>query len=154
MVCLRTPDTSCDVEAKWLEDFFVSLAESSSFSHSANLRQVTRPALSHRNWALEAWDGIDRVDGPHTSLAFTFFPHWVMDLRKRFAGMKTQPIALNVHDAVVHVTEGGCDLLMTYHRPSQPLQLNSNRHEMPDRRRDLDRLRQRRSVGQAAVAPA
>jgi DNA-binding transcriptional LysR family regulator len=66
---------------------------------------------------------------PH-QLAFTFFPHWVMDVRKRFAGFKSRLVALNVHDAVMHFTEGSCDLLMAYHHPSQPLQLNPDRYEM------------------------
>ena len=66
---------------------------------------------------------------PH-SLAFTFFPHWVMDLRKRFGAMKSRLIALNVHDAVLHLVEGSCDLLLAYHHPSQPLQLNPERYEM------------------------
>jgi DNA-binding transcriptional LysR family regulator len=66
---------------------------------------------------------------PH-SLAFTFFPHWVMDLRKRFGAMKSRLIALNVHDAVLHLVEGSCDLLLAYHHPSQPLQLNPDRYEM------------------------
>ena len=66
---------------------------------------------------------------PH-SLAFTFFPHWVMDLRKRFGAMKSRLIALNVHDAVMHLVEGSCDLLLAYHHPSQPLQLNPDRYEM------------------------
>ena len=163
------------METKWLEDF-VSLAETRSFSRSAQLRHVTQPAFSRRIQSLEAWAGIDLVDRsiyptrltpagetlhaqaleilgslqtartmmrghksaghdmiefavPH-SLAFTFFPHWVMDLRKRFAGMKSRLTALNVHDAVMHLTEGSCDLLMAYHHPSQPLQLNPDRYEM------------------------
>jgi DNA-binding transcriptional LysR family regulator len=66
---------------------------------------------------------------PH-SLAFTFFPHWVMDLRKRFGAMKSRLTALNVHDAVMQLTEGSCDLLLAYHHPSQPLQLNPDRYEM------------------------
>jgi DNA-binding transcriptional LysR family regulator len=66
---------------------------------------------------------------PH-SLAFTFFPQWVMDLRKRFGAMKSRLIALNVHDAVMQLTEGSCDLLIAYHHPSQPLQLNPERYEM------------------------
>ena len=66
---------------------------------------------------------------PH-SLAFTFFPHWLMDLRERFGAMKSRLIALNVHDAVLHLTEGGCDLLLAYHHPSQPLQLSPDRYEM------------------------
>ncbi len=66
---------------------------------------------------------------PH-SLAFTFFPHWVMDLRKRFGAVKSRLITLNVHDAVMQLTEGNCDLLLAYHHPSQPLQLSTERYEM------------------------
>jgi DNA-binding transcriptional LysR family regulator len=163
------------VETKWFEDF-VSLAETRSFSRSAQLRHVTQPAFSRRIQSLEAWAGIDLVDRssyptrltpagetlhaqaleilgslqttrnmmrghkvagndmiefavPH-SLAFTFFPHWVMDLRKRFGAMKSRLIALNVHDAVMHLVEGSCDLLLAYHHPSQPLQLSPDRYEM------------------------
>ncbi|MGK2900225.1 MAG: LysR substrate-binding domain-containing protein, partial [Burkholderiaceae bacterium] len=163
------------VETKWLEDF-VSLAETRSFSRSAQLRHVTQPALSRRIQSLEAWAGIELVDRssyptrltsagetlhaqaleildalqaarnmmrshkaasldmvefavPH-SLAFTFFPHWLMDLRERFGAMKSRLIALNVHDAVLHLTEGSCDLLLAYHHPSQPLQLSPDRYEM------------------------
>jgi len=163
------------VETKWLEDF-VSLAETRSFSRSAQLRHVTQPAFSRRIQALEAWAGIDLVDRssyptrltpagdtfhaqaleildalqatrnlmrshqaagqdmiefavPHT-LAFTFFPHWLMDLRPSFGAIKTRLTALNVHDAVLRLTEGGCDLLIAYHHPSQPLQLSAERYEM------------------------
>ncbi|MES1161662.1 MAG: LysR family transcriptional regulator, partial [Rhizobacter sp.] len=66
---------------------------------------------------------------PH-SLAFTFFPHWVTDLRKRFGALKSRLITLNVHDAVMQLTEGSCDLLIAYHHPSQPLQLSPERYEM------------------------
>jgi DNA-binding transcriptional LysR family regulator len=163
------------METKWLEDF-VSLAETRSFSRSAQLRHVTQPAFSRRIQALEAWAGLDLVDRssyptrltpagetfhaqaleilgslqatrnmmrghqvagqdmiefavPH-SLAFTFFPHWVMDLRNRFGAVKSRLIALNVHDAVMLLTEGSCDLLIAYHHPSQPLQLSPDRYEM------------------------
>jgi DNA-binding transcriptional LysR family regulator len=163
------------VETKWLEDF-VSLAETHSFSRSAQLRHITQPAFSRRIQALEAWAGIDLVDRssyptrltaagevlhahalemlgtlqstrnmmrshqatgndviefamPH-SLGFSFFPHWVMGLRTRFGAFKSRLIALNVHDAVMQLTEGHCDLLIAYHHPSQPLQLNPDRYEM------------------------
>ncbi len=66
---------------------------------------------------------------PHT-LAFTFFPHWLMALRRRFGGVKTRLSALNVHDAVLRFTEGGCDLLIAYHHSAIPLQLSSARYEM------------------------
>jgi DNA-binding transcriptional LysR family regulator len=76
---------------------------------------------------------------PHT-LAFTFFPAWLMDLRKRFGEMKSRLIALNVHDAVMRLTEGSCDLLVAYHHASQPLQLSPDRYEML-------------SLGQETLAP-
>ncbi len=163
------------METKWLEDF-VSLAETRSFSRSAQLRHVTQPAFSRRIQALEAWAGMDLVDRssyptrltpagetflaqalevlgslqltrnmmrahqvsgqdliafavPH-SLAFTFFPHWLMGLRRTFGIVKSRLITLNVHDAVLRLTEANCDLLMAYHHPSQPLQLNPDRYEM------------------------
>ena len=175
------------METKWLEDF-VSLAETRSFSRSAQLRHVTQPAFSRRIQALEAWAGTDLVDRscyptrltpagetfhaqaleildalqatrnlmrshqaagqdmiefavPHT-LAFTFFPHWLMDLktdlktdlkagpRDSQGALKTRLTASNVHDAVLRLTEGGCDLLIAYHHPSQPLQLAPERYEM------------------------
>src|SRR6478752_1723132 len=154
------------METKWLEDF-VSLAETRSFSRSAQLRHVTQPAFSRRIQALEAWAGTDLVDRssyptrltpagetlytqsievlqalqstramlrghsaaaqdviefavPHT-LAFTFFPAWVSSLRDKFGPIKSRLIALNVHDAVMRLVEGGCDVLIAYHHASHPL---------------------------------
>ncbi|MDH4450637.1 MAG: LysR substrate-binding domain-containing protein [Rhodoferax sp.] len=163
------------METKWLEDF-VSLAETRSFSRSAQLRHVTQPAFSRRIQSLEAWAGTDLVDRssyptrltaagetlydqslevlqalqstramlrghnsaaqdvvefavPHT-LAFTFFPAWVSELRERFGPIKSRLIALNVHDAVMRLVEGSCDLLISYHHASQPYQLDADRYEM------------------------
>jgi DNA-binding transcriptional LysR family regulator len=163
------------METKWLEDF-VSLAETRSFSRSAQLRHVTQPAFSRRIQALEAWAGTDLVDRssyptrltpagetlyaqslemlqalhstramlrghasagqdviefavPHT-LAFTFFPAWVSSLREKFGPIKSRLIALNVHDAAMRLVEGSCDVLIAYHHPSQPLQLDADRYEM------------------------
>ncbi|ALT78241.1 LysR substrate-binding domain-containing protein [Paucibacter sp. KCTC 42545] len=163
------------METKWFEDF-VSLAETRSFSRSAQLRHVTQPAFSRRIQALEAWAGTDLVDRssyptrltgagetllaqaveilgnlqatrnmmrshqssdvdmiefavPH-SLAFSFFPHWLMGLRQRFGALKCRLNALNVHDAMLQLSEGNCDLLIVYHHASQPLQLDPERYEM------------------------
>lgn len=163
------------METKWLEDF-VSLAETRSFSRSAQLRHVTQPAFSRRIQALEAWAGVDLVDRssyptrltpagetlyaqalevlqalqttramlrghaqagqdviefavPHT-LAFTFFPAWVSALREGFGPLKSRLNALNVHDAVMRLVEGACDVLIAYHHAAQPLQLDPDRYEM------------------------
>ena len=173
------------METKWLEDF-VSLAETRSFSRSAQLRHVTQPAFSRRIQSLEAWAGTDLVDRsayptrltpagetlygqalemlqalqhtramlrshtaagedviefavPHT-LAFTFFPAWVSGLREKFGAFKSRLIALNVHDAVMRLAEGSCDLLLAYHHASHPFQLDAERYEMV-------------SLGQESIAP-
>lgn len=44
------------MEIKWLEDF-VTLADTSSFSRAAELRNVTQPAFSRRIKQLESWLG-------------------------------------------------------------------------------------------------
>jgi DNA-binding transcriptional LysR family regulator len=163
------------MDTKWLEDF-VSLAETRSFSRSAQLRHITQPAFSRRIQSLEAWAGTDLVDRssyptrltpagqtlyeqalellhtlqttrsmlrqhtavakdtiefavPHT-LAFTFYPAWLSELRSVVGPVKSRLIALNVHDAVMRLTEGSCDLLLTYHHASQPIQLDTDRYEM------------------------
>ena len=163
------------METKWFEDF-VSLAETRSFSRSAQVRHVTQPAFSRRIQALEAWAGTDLVDRssyptrltpagqtlyeqalemlhslqttramlrahntaasdmiefavPHT-LAFTFFPAWLSSLREVCGPIKTRLNALNVHDAVLRLVEGNCDLLIAYHHASQPIQLDADRYEM------------------------
>ena len=66
---------------------------------------------------------------PHT-LAFTFFPAWVSSLREQFGPFKSRLIALNVHDAVMRLVEGSCDLLITYFHASQPFQLDASRYEI------------------------
>jgi len=66
---------------------------------------------------------------PHT-LSMTFFPRWLKTLEKRLGLLRTRLRALNVHDAAMSLTDGGCDLLMCYYHPSQPLQLDVARYEM------------------------
>ena len=173
------------METKWLEDF-VSLAETRSFSRSAQLRHVTQPAFSRRIQSLETWAGTDLVDRssyptrltpagetlygqsmemlqalqstramlrghtavgqdfiefaiPHT-LALTFFPAWVSSVRENFGSIKSRLIALNVHDAVMRLVEGSCDVLIAYHHSSQPFQLDAARYDMV-------------SLGEEVIAP-
>jgi DNA-binding transcriptional LysR family regulator len=163
------------MDTKWLEDF-ISLAETHSFSRSAELRHVTQPAFSRRIQSLEAWVGADLIDRtsyptrltpsgevfyeqalemleqinnartltrgkrptaqttvdfavPHT-LSLTFVPKWMTRLEATFGPINTRLIALNVHDAVMTIVEGGCDLLLCYHHPHQPVQLDASRYDM------------------------
>ncbi len=66
---------------------------------------------------------------PHT-LALTYFPGWMAGLQHQFGEIKSRLTALNVHDAVLRLVEGGCDFLIAYHHPSQPLQLDPDRFDM------------------------
>ena len=163
------------METKWLEDF-VSLAETNSFSRSAELRHVTQPAFSRRIQSLEAWLGTDLIDRtsyptrltyagevffeqaivmlgqinnarallrgkrtstqttvdfavPHT-LSLTYVPKWLTELELAFGEIPTRLLALNVHDAVMTLVEGGCDLLLCYHHPRQPLLLDPAQYDM------------------------
>lgn len=163
------------METKWLEDF-VSLAETHSFSRSAELRHVTQPAFSRRIQSLEAWVGTALIDRtvyptsltaagkifyeqalemlglinstrailqgnrpaaqgvvdfavPHT-LSLTYMPQWLGELHQGFGRFKSRLIALNVHDAVMTLVDGGCDLLLCYHQPRQPVQLDPARYDM------------------------
>ncbi|HJW53916.1 MAG TPA: LysR family transcriptional regulator [Burkholderiaceae bacterium] len=163
------------METKWLEDF-ISLAETHSFSRSAELRHVTQPAFSRRIQSLESWLGADLIDRtsyptrltaagevfyeqamemlgqinnarallrgkrptahttvdfavPHT-LSLTFMPKWMTALNAGFGPFNTRLIALNVHDAVMTLVEGGCDLLLCYHHPRQPVQLDTSRYDI------------------------
>jgi LysR family transcriptional regulator, hypochlorite-specific transcription factor HypT len=163
------------MELKWLEDF-LSLAETGSFSRSAQARNVTQPAFSRRIRSLESWLGIELVDRttyptrltkagevfreqaremvgqvqtarallrgqkpaaqgvvefavPHT-LALTYFPVWLSKVQKKFGVLHTRLVAANVHDAVMTLVDGGCDLLLCYHHPRQPVQLDSAHYAM------------------------
>lgn len=163
------------METKWLEDF-IALAETRSFSRSAELRHVTQPAFSRRIQSIEAWLGADLIDRtsyptrltasgevfyeqavemlgqihsmrallrgkrptaqttidfavPHT-LSLTYIPKWLGTLKSGFGAFNIRLMALNVHDAVMTIVEGGCDLLLCYHHPRQPVQLDANRYDM------------------------
>jgi DNA-binding transcriptional LysR family regulator len=163
------------MELKWLEDF-VSLAETRSFSRSAELRHITQPAFSRRIQALESWLGTELIDRsvyptrltqagqvfyeqalamlsqfheartllrgqggvpaatidfavPHT-LSLTYFPRWLQHIEARIGRIHTRLRALNVHDAVLSLVEGGCDLVMGYHHPSHPVALDPARYDM------------------------
>ena len=98
--------------------------------------QSTRAMLRGHN---SAGQDVIEFAVPHT-LAFTFFPAWVSSLREKFGPIKSRLIALNVHDAVMRLVEGSCDLLIAYHHSSQPFQLAADRYEMV-------------SLGQEVLAP-
>lgn len=163
------------MESKWLEDF-ISLAETHSFSRSAEQRHVTQSAFSRRIKSLEAWIGTDLIDrtsfptsltreghlfyeqaiamlgqindvrallrenrsntqssidfAVHHTLALSYTPKWLTGLKAGIGPFNARLMASNVHDAVMVLSEGGCDLLLTFYHPLQPLQLDAGRYDM------------------------
>lgn len=164
------------MELKWLKDF-VTLAETRSFSRSAELRHVTQPAFSRRIQALEMWLGtVELIDRsvypirltqagqifyaqalvllsqfhearallnnnttisataikfavPHT-LSLTYFPRWLQHIKTQLGPVHTRLRTLNVHDALLSLVEGRCDLVIGYYHPSHPVALDPARYDM------------------------
>jgi DNA-binding transcriptional LysR family regulator len=153
------------MDTRWIEDF-QSLAQTRSFSRSADERGVTQSALSKRIRALEQWVGADLIDrrgfpmaltpagavfnhaaatamktlndarallsrqcgqrgmlriaAGHT-LAHAFVPRWLQAAGAGRARLQATVKAANVHDSVLALTEGACDLLVCYHHPDLPV---------------------------------
>ncbi|MFY8122301.1 MAG: LysR family transcriptional regulator [Burkholderiaceae bacterium] len=72
---------------------------------------------------------------PHT-LSLNFFPRWLAEVQASLSS-GSRPVRLatrarvgNVLDVVLWLVEGGCDLLICYHHPQQPVQLDPERYDM------------------------
>jgi DNA-binding transcriptional LysR family regulator len=76
-------------------------------------------------------DAHDVVDlaMPHT-LSLTFFPAWLNDVERGLGPIPTRLMAVNVHDAVLQLVQGGCDLTLVYHHPRHPVKLDSRHYDM------------------------
>lgn len=72
-----------------------------------------------------------RVTAGH-SLALSFFPEWLDSLNrgsKGDANVSARITATNIHDSVLALTEGECDLLLCFYHPQLPILLNPDHYE-------------------------
>lgn len=73
-----------------------------------------------------------RLIVPHT-LACSKVPMWIQHMREQLADqvadLSFQLAASNVHDAVVHFTDGGCDFLACFHHSREPIELDPSKFE-------------------------
>ena len=69
-----------------------------------------------------------RVTAGH-SLALTFIPGWLQQLKKGHPGIHARISAMDVHDSVLSLIEGECDLLLCYHHPQLPINLDPDQYE-------------------------
>jgi DNA-binding transcriptional LysR family regulator len=65
---------------------------------------------------------------PHT-LSLTYFPWWLNEVEASVGTMAVRMVATNVHDSVMELVGGNCDLLMCYHHAFQSVELDAQRYE-------------------------
>jgi DNA-binding transcriptional LysR family regulator len=58
------------------------------------------------------------------SLSMTFLPKWLTQFQQHNEHFNARVVAANIHDAVIALEEGGCDLMIVYHHPLAPIQLD------------------------------
>lgn len=59
------------------------------------------------------------------SLSMTFLPKWLAQFQQHNEQFNARVVAANIHDAVIALEEGSCDLMIVYHHPLAPILLNS-----------------------------
>ncbi len=69
-----------------------------------------------------------RVSAGHT-LSLNFFPMWLSGIQKRLGEIRTRILPANVHDSVLSLVEGNCDLLLCYHHADLPIELDPARYQ-------------------------
>ncbi|RXZ30990.1 LysR family transcriptional regulator [Oxalobacteraceae bacterium CAVE-383] len=68
-----------------------------------------------------------RIAAGHT-LSLNFFPLWIESIRARHGEIRARILPTNVHDSVLSLVEGNCDLLLCYHHPELPVELDPARY--------------------------
>jgi DNA-binding transcriptional LysR family regulator len=71
--------------------------------------------------------GLKIVAG-HT-IALSFLPAWLNTMSAHFSELRARIIPTNVHDSVLMLVNGSCELMFAYHHPDLPLHLDPLRYE-------------------------
>ncbi|MGY2362562.1 LysR substrate-binding domain-containing protein [Pseudomonas azotoformans] len=61
------------------------------------------------------------------SLSMTFLPKWLAQFQRHTEQFNARVVAANIHDAVIALEEGSCDLMIVYHHPLAPILLDAER---------------------------
>lgn len=61
------------------------------------------------------------------SLSMTFLPKWLTQFQQQNEPFNVRVVAANIHDAVIALEEGSCDLMIVYHHPLAPIVLDPER---------------------------
>lgn len=100
---------------------------SSSASEAMRLLNDTRALLrvEHKD------ENMLGISAGHT-LSLNFLPRWLKTIEARFGQLRTRVSPANVHDSVLSLVEGNCDLLLCYHHSDLPIELDPARFEYID----------------------
>jgi DNA-binding transcriptional LysR family regulator len=92
-------------------------------TEAVRLLTEARQQLRHQ----QAADNMLRVTAGH-SLALSFLPDWLSQLNRHGDEIHARISATNIHDSVLALSEGECDLLLCFHHPQLPLLLNPDQY--------------------------
>jgi DNA-binding transcriptional LysR family regulator len=99
------------------------------YSHAQEL--LGRIGTLRNSAAPSSADADDRVSFalPHT-LSLTYFPQWLSQWQQSLGPLVSRARVGNVLDVVLWLVEGSCDVLLCYHHPQQPVQLDAERYDV------------------------
>ena len=75
-----------------------------------------------------------QIAAGHT-IALTFLPDWLTALPAAVPGVRTRVMPTNVHDSILMLVNGNCDLMFAYHHPAVAAASGSRQVRAPGRRR-------------------
>jgi DNA-binding transcriptional LysR family regulator len=69
-----------------------------------------------------------QIAAGHT-IALSFLPAWLKTLTAHFGEVRARVIPANVHDSILMLVNGNCELMFAYHHPELPLHLDPARYQ-------------------------
>ncbi|HEV3424031.1 MAG TPA: LysR substrate-binding domain-containing protein [Paraburkholderia sp.] len=62
------------------------------------------------------------------AISVGFVPDWLRSLQRRFSGLRVRIVPTNVHDSILMLVNGNCELMLAYEHPELPLHLDATRY--------------------------
>ncbi|WP_322015441.1 LysR substrate-binding domain-containing protein [Paraburkholderia sp. J12] len=69
-----------------------------------------------------------QIAAGHT-IALNFLPAWLKALAADFGEVRARVVPTNVHDSILMLVNGNCELMFAYHHPELPLHLDPAKYE-------------------------
>jgi DNA-binding transcriptional LysR family regulator len=69
-----------------------------------------------------------QIAAGHT-IALNFLPAWLKALATHFGEVRARVVPTNVHDSILMLVNGNCELMFAYHHPELPLHLDPAKYE-------------------------